>query len=208
LGHRRPSTHRPRRRLTGTSRPVQRSTARLLPGRTAPYGAPRIHEMLQHAGERCGRRRVARLMRALGLQGRHRRRRPINSCGGWIGTAWWACGGQPEPPPAGTVPRPHARPPSGRRAAAARSAALDRVKLRRPKANSEIDRRSVVNPVQARELLVAVTYCGRTRGPMLAAVYPVTGDKWPLPVAYGCMSGQAWSTTKPQLTPQIAGRAW
>ncbi|WP_432927968.1 IS3 family transposase [Microbispora sp. CA-135349] len=39
------------------------------------YGAPRIHAALQHEGERCGRRRVARLMRALGLQGRYRRRR-------------------------------------------------------------------------------------------------------------------------------------
>jgi integrase len=48
---------------------------------------------------------------------------------------------------------------------------LDRVKLRRPKSNDEIDRRSVVNPAQARELLVAVTYCGRTRGPMLAAMF-------------------------------------
>ncbi|GAB3157593.1 IS3 family transposase [Microbispora hainanensis] len=39
------------------------------------YGAPRIHAALRHEGERCGRRRVARLMRALGLQGRYRRRR-------------------------------------------------------------------------------------------------------------------------------------
>lgn len=40
---------------------------------------------------------------------------------------------------------------------------LDRGKLRRPKSSGEIDRRVVVNPAQARELLVAVTYCGRTR---------------------------------------------
>ena len=39
------------------------------------YGAPRIHAALQRAGDRCGRRRVARLMRQAGLQGRHRRRR-------------------------------------------------------------------------------------------------------------------------------------
>ncbi|MBC3843599.1 IS3 family transposase [Streptacidiphilus sp. 4-A2] len=38
------------------------------------YGAPRIHAALQRNGERCGRRRVARLMRQAGLQGRHRRR--------------------------------------------------------------------------------------------------------------------------------------
>ncbi|MEU9127807.1 IS3 family transposase [Kitasatospora sp. NPDC048540] len=39
------------------------------------YGAPRIHAVLQRGGDRCGRRRVARLMRQAGLQGRHRRRR-------------------------------------------------------------------------------------------------------------------------------------
>ncbi|MFG1755705.1 IS3 family transposase [Streptosporangium sandarakinum] len=39
------------------------------------YGAPRIHAVLQREGTGCGRRRVARLMRAAGLQGRHRRRR-------------------------------------------------------------------------------------------------------------------------------------
>ncbi|WP_170990705.1 IS3 family transposase [Herbidospora galbida] len=43
------------------------------------YGAPRIHAALRREGERCGRRRVARLMRVLGLQGRHRRRRPITT---------------------------------------------------------------------------------------------------------------------------------
>jgi integrase len=48
---------------------------------------------------------------------------------------------------------------------------LDRVKLRRTKSTGEIDRRVVVNPAQARELLVALTYCGRTRGPMLAAMF-------------------------------------
>jgi putative transposase len=39
------------------------------------YGAPRVHAVLKRAGAGCGRRRVARLMRAAGLQGRHRRRR-------------------------------------------------------------------------------------------------------------------------------------
>ncbi|WP_327170171.1 IS3 family transposase [Streptomyces sp. NBC_01336] len=39
------------------------------------YGAPRVHAMLKREGAGCGRRRVARLMRAAGLQGRHRRRR-------------------------------------------------------------------------------------------------------------------------------------
>ncbi|WP_107490704.1 IS3 family transposase [Streptomyces sp. TLI_171] len=39
------------------------------------YGAPRVHAQLQQSGDRCGRRRVARLMRQAGLEGRHRRRR-------------------------------------------------------------------------------------------------------------------------------------
>jgi len=39
------------------------------------YGAPRIHAELRAAGVRCARKRVARLMRAAGLAGCHRRRR-------------------------------------------------------------------------------------------------------------------------------------
>ncbi|WP_433446197.1 IS3 family transposase (plasmid) [Streptomyces sp. CA-142005] len=39
------------------------------------YGVPRVHAVLQQGGDRCGRRRVARLMRQAGLEGRHRRRR-------------------------------------------------------------------------------------------------------------------------------------
>lgn len=39
------------------------------------YGAPRIHAALRETGWRCGRKRVARLMRASGLAGCHRRRR-------------------------------------------------------------------------------------------------------------------------------------
>lgn len=39
------------------------------------YGAPRIHAVLKREGTACGRRRIARLMRAAGLAGRHRRRR-------------------------------------------------------------------------------------------------------------------------------------
>ncbi len=41
----------------------------------ATYGAPRIHAALRAAGTRTSRRRVARLMRAGGLAGCHRRRR-------------------------------------------------------------------------------------------------------------------------------------
>jgi putative transposase len=43
------------------------------------YGAPRVHAMLKREGAGCGRRRVARLMRAAGLQGRHRRRRLLTT---------------------------------------------------------------------------------------------------------------------------------
>ncbi|MFF3791738.1 IS3 family transposase [Streptomyces sp. NPDC001981] len=39
------------------------------------YAAPRVHAALKREGAGCGRRRVARLMRAAGLQGRHCRRR-------------------------------------------------------------------------------------------------------------------------------------
>ncbi|MGW0665278.1 IS3 family transposase [Streptodolium elevatio] len=38
------------------------------------YGAPRVHAVLVRGDARVGRRRVARLMRQAGLQGRHRRR--------------------------------------------------------------------------------------------------------------------------------------
>jgi len=41
------------------------------------YGSPRLHADLRAAGRRCGRKRVARLMRQAGLAGCHRpRRRP------------------------------------------------------------------------------------------------------------------------------------
>lgn len=48
---------------------------------------------------------------------------------------------------------------------------LDRVKWRPPKQNGAVDRRVVVNPVQARELLTAVSYVGRSRGPRLRAMF-------------------------------------
>ncbi len=38
------------------------------------YGTPRVHAELRETGVRCGRKRVARLMRAAGLEGAHRRR--------------------------------------------------------------------------------------------------------------------------------------
>ncbi|MEU6790018.1 tyrosine-type recombinase/integrase [Nonomuraea angiospora] len=48
---------------------------------------------------------------------------------------------------------------------------LDRVKWKPAKTNNGVDRRVVVNPQQARTLLAAVALVGRTRGPMLAAMF-------------------------------------
>ena len=38
------------------------------------YGAPRVHQVLRRDGAACGKRRVARLMRAAGLEGRRNKR--------------------------------------------------------------------------------------------------------------------------------------
>lgn len=43
------------------------------------YGAPRIHAELRAGGIRCGRKRVARLMRAAGIHGCHRRRTVVTT---------------------------------------------------------------------------------------------------------------------------------
>lgn len=53
------------------------------------YGAPRIHAQLADEGARVGRKRLARLMQAVGLQVVSRRRRPL--------TTVVAVGAQPEP---------------------------------------------------------------------------------------------------------------
>lgn len=39
------------------------------------YGSPRIHDELKERGIRCGRKRIARIMRCKGIQGAHRRKR-------------------------------------------------------------------------------------------------------------------------------------
>ncbi|MEU6012342.1 IS3 family transposase [Streptomyces sp. NPDC047453] len=69
-------------RRTGTPGPRAMQDAELTEQITAvheqsrgTYGAPRVHAVLKGEGTACGRRRVARLMRAAGLAGRHRRRR-------------------------------------------------------------------------------------------------------------------------------------
>jgi putative transposase len=38
------------------------------------YGSPRVHQVLRRDGSSCGKRRVARLMRAAGLEGRRKKR--------------------------------------------------------------------------------------------------------------------------------------
>ncbi|MEV0423652.1 tyrosine-type recombinase/integrase [Streptosporangium canum] len=48
---------------------------------------------------------------------------------------------------------------------------LKLVKWKPPKATASVDPRTVVNPVQARALLAAVTQVGRSRGPRLAALF-------------------------------------
>jgi integrase len=48
---------------------------------------------------------------------------------------------------------------------------LERVQWKPTRASMLVDRRVVVNPRQARELLIAVAYVGRTTGPMLAGMF-------------------------------------
>ena len=41
---------------------------------TGTYGSPRVHQALRRDDVACGKRRVARLMRAAGLEGRRKKR--------------------------------------------------------------------------------------------------------------------------------------
>jgi putative transposase len=54
---------------------MSRQIGQIHQARRGVYGAPRIHAELRAMGTRCGRKRVARLMRQAGLVGCHRRRR-------------------------------------------------------------------------------------------------------------------------------------
>ncbi|MFD5028814.1 IS3 family transposase [Streptomyces sp. NPDC058405] len=71
-------TGAPGRRAVRDSELTEQITAVHTRSRGA-YGAPRVHAALKRDGAGCGRRRVARLMRAAGLQGRHRRRRHLTT---------------------------------------------------------------------------------------------------------------------------------
>jgi putative transposase len=53
--------------LTATIREIHKDSR-------GTYGIPRVHAELRFGGTRCSRKRVARLMRAAGLEGVHRRR--------------------------------------------------------------------------------------------------------------------------------------
>ena len=46
------------------------------------YGAPRVHAELRALGQRCGRKRVARLMRQDGLRGRGKRKYRVTTDSG------------------------------------------------------------------------------------------------------------------------------
>ncbi len=66
--HRGPSRHeRDDAALTVTIRAIHRESR-------GTYGAPRVHAELAERGQRCGRKRVARLMHVAGIVGVHRRR--------------------------------------------------------------------------------------------------------------------------------------
>ena len=66
-----PLNHRSPRRTQGWGSALCASIAR----NRQVYGNPRIHAVLQKEGQRCGKRRVARLMRELGLSAKLRKHR-------------------------------------------------------------------------------------------------------------------------------------
>jgi putative transposase len=63
----------PSRRADANTR-LQEHIVRIHSASRATYGAPRIHAELRAQGERCSRKRVARLRRLAGVAGGHRRR--------------------------------------------------------------------------------------------------------------------------------------
>jgi putative transposase len=68
-------TRRPASARTVRDRELLRLISQIHERSRRTYGAPRVHAELRHLGERCSRKRVARLMRLGGLVGVHARRR-------------------------------------------------------------------------------------------------------------------------------------
>jgi putative transposase len=64
----------PQGRRADTDRELVREIQAIHAESRSTYGCPRIHAELRHRGRRVGRKRVARLMRASGLQARRKRR--------------------------------------------------------------------------------------------------------------------------------------
>lgn len=71
-------TRQPSCRARADERLIQRIRA-IHQASRGTYGVPRIHAELASMGTRCGRKRIARLMRGAGLSGCHRRRRRVHT---------------------------------------------------------------------------------------------------------------------------------
>jgi putative transposase len=66
--------HKSRRPRQRQDRELEAAIAPLFEASRHTYGSPRITQALRQAGRRCGKNRVARLMRARGLRARQKRR--------------------------------------------------------------------------------------------------------------------------------------
>lgn len=94
---------------------------------------------------------------------------------------------------------------------------LDRIKSKRRsvKIAEAIDRRCVVNPRQAEELLTAVTYCGRTRGEHMRAMFACMyyaglrpAEALGLREADCYLPEEGWGTLTLEQTRPEAGKQW
>ncbi|GLY74381.1 tyrosine-type recombinase/integrase [Actinoallomurus iriomotensis] len=94
---------------------------------------------------------------------------------------------------------------------------LDRVKSKRRslKIAQEVDRRAVVNPQQAKELLTAVTYCGRTRGEHMRAMFACMyygglrpAEALGLRETDCLLPGEGWGSLTLERTRPQAGKQW